>query len=103
TLSGLGLRGSIAAGEDKYNEYCAVCHGATGKGDGPVATNLDPPPTDFTDPEVMENKSYQDLFNAVRRGGGAIHRSIYMPRWGEQLTDQDIWDMVEYLKRLRSS
>ena len=33
---------------DLYRERCAVCHGAEGRGDGPAATLLTPPPTDFT-------------------------------------------------------
>ena len=103
TLSGPGLRGSILAGRDKYNEYCAVCHGAEGKGDGPVALNLQPAPTNFRDPAVAQQLTDEALYEAIRRGGGAIHRSIYMPRWGEHLTDQDIWDLVEYVKRLTVS
>lgn len=103
TLSGLGLRGSVLAGQDRYEDHCAVCHGVTGRGDGPVALNLDPAPTDFTDPEVMKELTDEALFEATRRGGGAIHRSIYMPRWGKQLSDQDIWDIVEYIKQFPSS
>lgn len=103
TLSGPGLRGSLMAGRDKYEDYCVVCHGATGKGDGPVALNLQPAPTDFTDPSVMAELTDKALFEGIRRGGGAIHRSIYMPRWREQLTDEDIWDLVEYVKRFKPS
>src|ERR1039458_5063223 len=32
------------AGKDLYREYCAVCHGTTGKGDGPAASALKVPP-----------------------------------------------------------
>jgi mono/diheme cytochrome c family protein len=33
---------------DLYRERCAVCHGPDGRGDGPAAALLTPPPTDFT-------------------------------------------------------
>ena len=39
---------SPASGAEMYNAYCAACHGATGKGDGPAATALKTPPTNLT-------------------------------------------------------
>jgi mono/diheme cytochrome c family protein len=35
-------------GADLFAFYCASCHGAGGKGDGPVATSLRTPPADLT-------------------------------------------------------
>ena len=32
--------GDVAKGKAKYQEVCAACHGATGKGDGPAAAGL---------------------------------------------------------------
>lgn len=40
----------VAAGKKIYGTYCAACHGAAGKGDGPAAPVLKPPPRDFTSP-----------------------------------------------------
>lgn len=31
-----------------YSENCAQCHGASGKGDGPWALSMTPPPADLT-------------------------------------------------------
>src|SRR5579864_6370056 len=36
------------SGDEMYKEYCADCHGQTGKGDGPAATALKTPPPDLT-------------------------------------------------------
>jgi mono/diheme cytochrome c family protein len=36
-------------GDALYAVHCASCHGATGKGNGPAAAGLTPPPGDFTD------------------------------------------------------
>jgi mono/diheme cytochrome c family protein len=41
---------SIAIGRDMYGRYCKSCHGITGKGDGPRAEKMSPPPGDFTSP-----------------------------------------------------
>lgn len=39
----------LARGETLYKQQCASCHGDTGKGNGPAATSLKPPPRDFAD------------------------------------------------------
>ena len=36
------------SGKEMFNNYCAVCHGRHGKGDGPAAAALKVPPTDLT-------------------------------------------------------
>lgn len=35
-------------GRDLFMQNCAVCHGADGRGNGPVASAMDPPPSDLT-------------------------------------------------------
>ncbi len=37
-----------AEGKSVFIENCAVCHGATGQGDGPAATDMRPKPSDLT-------------------------------------------------------
>ena len=42
---------AVSEGKALYKSYgCGVCHGAEGRGDGPVAKNLNPKPRDFRDP-----------------------------------------------------
>lgn len=50
--SGAGAgRSPFAAGRELYERHgCALCHGPEGRGDGPVAATLDPPPRDLADP-----------------------------------------------------
>jgi hypothetical protein len=43
-------RSAVAAGRQIYGQYCAACHGATGRGDGPGAGVMPPAPFDFTAP-----------------------------------------------------
>jgi high-affinity iron transporter len=40
-----------------FNAQCAICHGATGRGDGPGAKGLTPPPADLTDGARMGEHS----------------------------------------------
>jgi mono/diheme cytochrome c family protein len=39
---------AVVQGKQLYEQYCASCHGADGKGDGPVASTLTPKPSDLT-------------------------------------------------------
>src|SRR2546421_869222 len=39
---------SAASGQQMYDEYCAVCHGKDGRGNGPAAEALKSKPTDLT-------------------------------------------------------
>ncbi len=38
----------IPSGQEMYKQFCAACHGADGKGDGPAASNLKTRPSDLT-------------------------------------------------------
>jgi mono/diheme cytochrome c family protein len=40
--------GKVLSGADEYRQYCAQCHGISGRGDGSVASELKVPPPDLT-------------------------------------------------------
>jgi high-affinity iron transporter len=40
-----------------YTTHCGVCHGTAGRGDGPAARGMDPPPSNFTDRGRMDQRS----------------------------------------------
>jgi mono/diheme cytochrome c family protein len=63
-----------------YRRYCASCHGADGRGDGPAAASLTPPPTDLTrlDAGVRALMGAIDGRRTIRAHGTAA-----MPVWGE--------------------
>jgi mono/diheme cytochrome c family protein len=94
------LRGDAAAGKILYGQVCAVCHGAGGKGDGPTAAALFPRPADHTDPAYMKTLADEHLYRVIHGGGAAIGRSPLMPPWGGALNEQDIKDVVAYVRSL---
>jgi len=49
-------------------QSCSQCHGELGAGDGPLAINLQPPPTDFTDINRANNRSIFGLYQAITNG-----------------------------------
>jgi mono/diheme cytochrome c family protein len=76
---------SPASGEVMYKQYCAVCHGTTGKGDGPAVPALKTPPPDLTTLAKRNNGKYpDDRVTSVLKFGTKTpaHGSSEMPIWG---------------------
>jgi mono/diheme cytochrome c family protein len=85
-------------GKQIYKEYCSQCHGATGKGDGPAASDLTPKPAIHAN--MALNKEPEDyLYNVVYYGGKAVGKSSYMPYWGLTLKPQGVADVIAYMKK----
>jgi mono/diheme cytochrome c family protein len=87
---------SIAAGKNVYDTDCASCHGAdghmptsTGRGMLPAAVALDSP--------GVQSYSDRELFSIVRDGV----RFTGMPGFAGSKTNDQIWDVVDYLRSLR--
>ena len=87
---------SVAAGMTLYTQNCVVCHGADGHGDGPLAGTLNPPPADLYAAHVDYHTDKQ-LFEWIQNG---INGSA-MPGFKSKMTDQQIWDVVNYVRSLR--
>jgi mono/diheme cytochrome c family protein len=81
-----------------FNDICAVCHGAGGKGDGPSASGLHPKPADFTDCKAMAADSDATLFKIIKEGGQSVGRSTVMPAWKDALSDEQIGALVKYIR-----
>ncbi|MBZ5501000.1 MAG: c-type cytochrome [Acidobacteriia bacterium] len=76
------------SGEEMYREYCAVCHGKEGKGDGPAVSELKVAPPDLSMLAKHNNGKYpSDHVAAVLRFGTPepAHGTRDMPIWGHLL------------------
>jgi cytochrome c oxidase cbb3-type subunit III len=93
-------KGDPKAGKTKYDANCTACHGTTGKGDGVAAAALNPKPQDHTNGKIMNTLSDKYLFDIIKGGGAAVNKSKIMPVASKKLNDQDIWDMVAYIRSL---
>ncbi|HEU5191661.1 MAG TPA: cytochrome c/FTR1 family iron permease [Methylomirabilota bacterium] len=58
----------LKRGAALFAARCALCHGATGHGDGPAAQSLDPRPSDFYDAERMSQRSLYSVFSTITLG-----------------------------------
>ena len=74
------------SGKDLYREYCAVCHGTAGKGDGPAAAALKAAPANLTLISVKNGGKFPEVHvQQVISGeadGPVAHGSKDMPVWG---------------------
>ena len=115
-VSALAIPGTAAAqmtaGEIEYQQACAACHGAGGKGNGPVAEFMSVPVTDLTQISARSdgNFPYQGLLemidgrNAERQHGP---HGTSMPVWGDRFMldsahDNPVENEINTLGRISS-
>ena len=82
---------SIGRGKVVYTAECATCHGVSGKGDGPQAKDLEKNPGNLTN---LQGQSAGALFWKVSEGKKP------MPTMSSKLTEQQRWDVVNYIQTL---
>ena len=87
-------------GKQWYYVYCITCHGWGLKGDGPSAEQIWPRPRVLTEGSYMNKKSNMQLFQVIKGGGEAESLSHSMPSWGNYLQDQDIWNVVAWIRAM---
>ncbi len=93
-------KGDPKVTKEKYEALCGSCHGPKGKGDGPAAVGLPVKPRDHTGGKYMNAQKDEYLFEFIKKGGAGMNKSPLMPAWGGQLSDQDIWNLVVYIRTL---
>ena len=89
---------SIATGATLYETNCTVCHGTTGAGDGPGGARLPRRPADLRAPHTAQHTA-GDLFWWITHG---IPRGE-MPAFGDRLSEEERWDLVNFLRALSSA
>ncbi|HEY5470757.1 MAG TPA: cytochrome c [Bacteroidales bacterium] len=85
---------SVKAGQALFAKTCAACHGKTGLGDGPKSKSLKTSPTNFTKAE-SQNQTDGEHFYKTKTGRGD------MPKYEGKLSDDDIWNIVNYVRTLK--
>lgn len=87
-------------GRQLYEVFCTQCHGLTGHGNGINAPKLEVAPRNHTDKGEMTARTDEELFKAIAEGGQAVNKSILMPNWGNHLDDNDINNIIAYLREI---
>lgn len=83
----------IRSGFVRYHELCATCHGAPGVDVSPTGQGLNPFPPELAG-EAGEDS--EELFWVVKNG----IKMTGMPAYGVTLSDEEIWEVVAFLKRM---
>jgi mono/diheme cytochrome c family protein len=88
------IEASVYRGSIVFHNYCVTCHGVNADGKGRAATLHTPRPANLRISPYSD--AYKELI--IRGGGTRVARSEFMPPWGEELTDQQIADVVVFLR-----
>ena len=90
---------AVVRGGIVFRTYCVLCHGAEGRGDGRAAKMYTPKPANLTVSPFSD--SYKEMI--IRGGGSSVGRSAFMPPWGGELSNEQIHDLVAFLRELRKT
>jgi mono/diheme cytochrome c family protein len=85
-----------AAGAPIFAQSCALCHGASGLGDGSQAGQLPFFPAAIGDPDVARDVSPEDWFRIITEG----RLTRYMPPFAGSLSVQERWDVLAHVYSL---
>ena len=86
---------SVAQGKTAFEVNCASCHGTNADGKGQLAPTLSAAPTDFRSPAYT--KSAARIAARIAYGKGDV-----MPAFKEQLSEDTIWDIANYLHSIQA-
>lgn len=85
---------STKDGKDIFDKNCASCHGKSGLGNGVKVATLKNFPGDFSRPE-FQNLNDGDIYYRIKTG------KEEMPKFDGKLSEDDIWNVVNYLRTFR--
>ena len=89
---------ALRRGQERYNIYCVVCHGATGEGDGMIVRRgYGKPPSYFEDRLQEKVTPAAHFFDVITNGWGA------MPSYAEQIPAEDRWKIIAYIRAMQLS
>ena len=87
---------SVKAGRVVYAKICRACHGLAGKGDG-ISAPPGSKPANLVDAEWKYGGSDQEIFKTIK---GGIKPYDVMEPWGKKISDNDIWNTINFLRDL---
>ncbi len=85
-------------GKEVFGEYCAVCHNDDGKGGGAIGPNLNPRVPDLTSART-QRMTDGELHYIIEQGV----RWTGMPAWNRELSEEEMWQLVTYIRQLAAA
>ena len=90
------ITNGVKRGHVVYSQYCILCHGLKGDGNGRAAKLLKTKPSDLT----ASNKNDDYFRQIIKYGSEGMGRSTAMPGRIDELSEQEIEDVVAYIRTL---
>jgi mono/diheme cytochrome c family protein len=84
-------------GNQLFQRYCRGCHGPDGRGEG---MTFQPHINNLTRKDYIEFIPDGFLYTVITEGGAAVGKSGFMPSWKSTLSDQDIKDVIAFIRTL---
>jgi len=89
---------TLAVGQQVFTQNCATCHGAGGRGNGPLATQLQPRPADLASGHLAGHTD-GDIYQWVTQGIPGTG----MPAFSGTLSQEEIWSVIRYVRTLKGN
>ncbi len=89
--------GDAEHGNQLFQRYCRGCHGPDGRGAGETFM---PHIGNLTKKDYIEFLPDGFLYTVITEGGAAVGKSGFMPSWKSTLSDQDIKDVIAFIRTL---
>jgi mono/diheme cytochrome c family protein len=86
----------LKRGQERYDIYCSVCHGATGAGDGMVVQRGFPAPPSYHEKRLRE-APVGHFFDVMTHGYGAMFS------YASRVNVEDRWAIAAYIRALQRS
>ena len=83
-------------GQERYDIYCAPCHGLSGFGDGLIINKGFPAPPSFHQ-KRLRDISDQHIFDVIRNGFGKMYG------FSDRIGVSETWNTVAYIRALQLS
>ncbi len=90
-----GTPEALAAGAELFKKHCLMCHGETGKGDGPATKFMKPAPPDMTTAGTKARMTDGEIFYKVSTGKRP------MPPMNRKLSETERWQVVHHVRTLQ--
>jgi cytochrome c5 len=81
-------------GKKWWNLDCSMCHGKSGDGKSPLATDMNLKMSSFADPATLKDRTDGEIFYLIHNGYGD------MPPEGDRIKAETTWDLVNYVRSL---
>lgn len=92
----------VVRGKKLFMSYCASCHGADAKGNGPVASSLKKHPPDLTKLQKGVKFPAEEIRKKISGDLSLpVHGKKDMPVWGLIFSQTDITNLVKYLESIQ--